>query len=681
MLHEEFSQIEELRQFKALTHYQTQQLAKLKHESQKVRDASCSLNQHFKVHLTPDDADKSQHQSHQEQLAKRPRLAEHYVSKLNPENDKNHEDHTEEVKKSRPNSLVQTHAVLPTFPVVQSQNQDPKLVLSPSIVIKNPPQMEDDTLEGSADNTQGDQVPLNIHASSVPKPKKIKRKLPFSKWIHWPSHCGCRDCDNHKYVITSLEEDILLIGEETLHEEFSQIEELRQYKALANYQTEQLAKLKHELQKVRDASCSLNQRFKVHLTSDGSDKSQHQSHQEQLAKGPRLAEHYVSKLSPENDKNHEDHTEEEVEKVEKSAASRLSQELPEKKNRKPQKTPWMKFTGFLQFRMICLIATSLIPVPHPHCFTVNVDSDSTLLPYGFLHPQSRPSSLAQTHAVLPTFPVVQSQNQDPKLVLSPSIVIKNPPQMEDDTLEGPANNTQGDQVPLNIHASSVPKPKKIKRKLPFGKHLADWEETLHEEFSQIEELRQYKPLAHYQTEQLAKLKHELQKVRDASCSLSQRFKVQFTFDDPDKSQRQNLQEQLGKGLRLAEYYVSKLSPGNDNDDEDHTEKEVKKVEKSAPLRLSQELLEAKEQKAPEDSLDEIYWTLSIQGDLSDCHQPYSSASFSLENQLTCPALDIAYSIQATCPQGTWNGNLSYHLSDVHVSKTQLEPSTLAPSCL
>ncbi|XP_078188815.1 NBPF family member NBPF4-like [Callithrix jacchus] len=57
--------------------------------------------------------------------------------------------------------------------------------------MKNLPQMEDDPLEGSS-NTQWHQVPGNIDASSVPKPKSIKRKLPFSKWIHWPFRSGYR---------------------------------------------------------------------------------------------------------------------------------------------------------------------------------------------------------------------------------------------------------------------------------------------------------------------------------------------------------------------------------------------------------------------------------------------------------------------------------------------------------
>ncbi|KAK2106991.1 hypothetical protein P7K49_016505 [Saguinus oedipus] len=450
--------------------------------------------------------------------------------------------------------------------------------------MKNPRQMEDDPLEGSS-NTQWHQVTGNIHGSSASKPKKTKIEVQFSKWICWPSRSGCRDCDNHKYVIKSLEKDILLIGEETIYEEFRQIEELRQYKALAHYQTEQLAKLKYELQKVRDASCSLNHHSKAHLTPDDPDKSQRHSLREQLAKGPRLAEHYVSMLSPENDKDDEHHTEEEVEKVEKPAALRLSQELLEAKEQKAPEDPldeiywtpsvqgklsdchqpYSSALSSLKNQLTCpaldvaceyssLKATELHGPPRQplrisgssspsrgtystsrlslgkalginastqatcpqgtwsgdlshslsevqasqtqlepstlvpsclrieldevfHCgsgsasqglssttcsFTVNVDSDSPLLHYGFLHTQSGSNSLAQTPAVFPTFSGVQNRNQDPELVLASSIQIKNPLQME-----GSADNTQGDQVPGNIHASTDLK-LKIKRKLPFS---------------------------------------------------------------------------------------------------------------------------------------------------------------------------------------------------------------------
>uniref|UniRef100_H2N657 NBPF member 7, pseudo n=1 Tax=Pongo abelii TaxID=9601 RepID=H2N657_PONAB len=58
----------------------------------------------------------------------------------------------------------------------------PELGLESSLAMKNPPQLEGDALEGSADNTHGHQVIGHIHASSVLKPKMIKRKLLFSKW-------------------------------------------------------------------------------------------------------------------------------------------------------------------------------------------------------------------------------------------------------------------------------------------------------------------------------------------------------------------------------------------------------------------------------------------------------------------------------------------------------------------
>ncbi|XP_025232004.1 putative neuroblastoma breakpoint family member 7 [Theropithecus gelada] len=57
-----------------------------------------------------------------------------------------------------------------------------ELGLEPSFGMKNPPQLEGEALEGSADNTHGHQVIGHIHAASVLKPKMIKRKLLFSKW-------------------------------------------------------------------------------------------------------------------------------------------------------------------------------------------------------------------------------------------------------------------------------------------------------------------------------------------------------------------------------------------------------------------------------------------------------------------------------------------------------------------
>ncbi|XP_074258024.1 NBPF family member NBPF4-like [Saimiri boliviensis] len=370
------------------------------------------------------------------------------------------------------------------------------------------------------------------------------------------------------------------------------------------------------------------------------------------------------------------------------------------------------------------------------------------------------------------------------------------------------------------------------------------EEKLAEKLRQAEELRQYKALVHSQAKELTQLREKLWEGRDAFCSLNKHFKALLTPDDPDKSQGQDLREQLAEGCRLVERLVNKLSPENDEDeDEDTTDEETENIQESpaprevqkteekeapqdsleecaatcsnshgtsdsnqphrsakvtfkgdkvdsvlvvdsecsqdegeetpnilpgnqydheeeegkvpVPLRngqsvepgeltkfrdfltspdvclfgiitmftishrdpsisfllsslsaqctehlplcllletgkdgyvflrglLSRELPEVKEQEVPEDSLDEIYLTPSVHRDLSDCHQPYNSTLSSLDDLLACSALDVDYPTQEACPQGTCSGDLSYCLSEVQASQTQLEPNTLMTNCL
>uniref|UniRef100_A0A2K6CUJ7 Olduvai domain-containing protein n=1 Tax=Macaca nemestrina TaxID=9545 RepID=A0A2K6CUJ7_MACNE len=116
---------------------------------------------------------------------------------------------------------------------------------------------------------------------------------------------------------------------------------------------------------------------------------------------------------------------------------------------------------------------------------------------------------------------------------------------------------------------------------------------------------------------------------------------------------------------------------------DKTEKDQEELEDQDPPcpRLSQELPEVKEEEIPQDSVDEVYLTPLVHRDLSDCHQPYSSTLSSLEDQLACTPLGIASPTKVACPQGTWSGDLSHHLSEVQASQAQLEPSTLVPKCL
>nr|XP_011737070.1 neuroblastoma breakpoint family member 6-like [Macaca nemestrina]XP_014986823.1 neuroblastoma breakpoint family member 6-like [Macaca mulatta]XP_015301157.1 neuroblastoma breakpoint family member 6-like [Macaca fascicularis] len=78
---------------------------------------------------------------------------------------------------------------------------------------------------------------------------------------------------------------------------------------------------------------------------------------------------------------------------------------------------------------------------------------------------------------------------------------------------------------------------------------------------------------------------------------------------------------------------------NDVSELKHNKEEVQ--DPSCP-RLSRQFLEVEEWDVSEDSLDEGYLTPSIEHNLSDCHQPYRSILCSLEEQLACSALDVAY---------------------------------------
>ncbi|KAL0603732.1 hypothetical protein AAY473_025729 [Plecturocebus cupreus] len=173
---------------------------------------SHSLDQNTKMLLTPDDSHKSQGPDLREQLADGHQLAEHHVNRLSPdigeeEDEDNRDEKTEEVLESallgkyrardQPlveklvqlwlrlleeeyvyNAMKQGSKMLLTpddphksqGPDLQGQlangcqleghhvnRLSPELVLDPSVGVKNPPQLEDDPLEGSAHNTQGHQ--------------------------------------------------------------------------------------------------------------------------------------------------------------------------------------------------------------------------------------------------------------------------------------------------------------------------------------------------------------------------------------------------------------------------------------------------------------------------------------------------------------------------------------------
>ncbi|XP_054958123.2 neuroblastoma breakpoint family member 15-like [Pan paniscus] len=154
------------------------------------------------------------------------------------------------------------------------------------------------------------------------------------------------------------------------------------------------------------------------------------------------------------------------------------------------------------------------------------------------------------------------------------------------------------------------------------------EEKLAEQLKQAEELRQYKVLVHSQERELTQLKEKLQEGRDAACSLNEHLQALLTPDEPDKSQGQDLQEQLAEECRLAQQLVQKLSPENDEDeDEDVQVEEAEKVQKSSPPR---EMWKAEEKEVPEDSLEECAMTCSNSHGPYDSNQPHGKTKFTFE---------------------------------------------------
>ncbi|XP_064228211.1 neuroblastoma breakpoint family member 11-like, partial [Aotus nancymaae] len=150
------------------------------------------------------------------------------------------------------------------------------------------------------------------------------------------------------------------------------------------------------------------------------------------------------------------------------------------------------------------------------------------------------------------------------------------------------------------------------------------EEKLAEKLGQAEELRQYKALVRCQAKELTQLQEE----REASRSLNQHLKALVTRDDPDKSQGQELQEQLAEGHRLAEHLMDHLSPESDEDeDEDITDEEVEKVQGSPEPR---EVQKAEEKEVPQDSLEECVVPCSNSYSRSDSNQPHRSPEVTFE---------------------------------------------------
>uniref|UniRef100_A0A7N9CWE7 Olduvai domain-containing protein n=2 Tax=Macaca fascicularis TaxID=9541 RepID=A0A7N9CWE7_MACFA len=166
-------------------------------------------------------------------------------------------------------------------------------------------------------------------------------------------------------------------------------------------------------------------------------------------------------------------------------------------------------------------------------------------------------------------------------------------------------------------------------------------EKLAEQLKQTEELRQYKVLVHSQAQELTQLREKLREGRDASRSLTQHLQALLTPDEPDKSQRQDLREQLAEGCRLAQHLVQKLSPENgQGEDADVQVEEAEKVQDSCVPR---EVQKAEEREVPEDSLEECAVTCSNSHGPYDSNQPHRNTKITfVEDEVDSTLIDSSF---------------------------------------
>nr|XP_028686823.1 neuroblastoma breakpoint family member 6 isoform X2 [Macaca mulatta] len=702
-LAEKLRQAEELGQYKALVHSQARELTQLREKLQEGRDASRSLNQHFKALLAPDDLEKSQGQDLREQLAKGRRLAEHLVHKLSPENDEDEDEDEKdaevekvqespaprEVQKAEGKEVPQNS--LEECAVTCSNSHNPSNSNQPhrstkitfeknkvdSALVVESERFHDEEEEAltilpvpgstssatnvsmvvSADPLSGERAEMNILeinkelrsqlAESNQQFRDLKEKFLITQATAYSlaNQLKKYKCEEYKDIIDSVLRDELQFVEK-LAEKLRQAEELGQYKALVHSQARELTQLREKLQEGRDASRSLNQHFKALLTPDDLDKFQGQDLREQLAEGRRLAEHLLHKLSPETDEDEdEDEKDAEVEKVQESPAPREVQMAEGKEV--PQDS-----------LEECAVT----------CSNSHDPSDS--------NQPHRSTKITSEEDKVDSALVVENEPSHDEEKEALNILPENQNDHEEEQGKAPVPPRHCDMSNSYLHhevtflaldEEKVCSVQDVARDYSKSK----WDETplgFLEKQNNLEEVKGKGTVdPRLSRGPLRGDKREVpQESLDGCC-----FTPSILPDLPHSYRPYGSTSYCFEEMQVSLALVDKI------------EKDQEELEDQDPPcpRLSQELPEVKEQEIPEDSVDEVYLTPSVHRDLSDCHQPYSSTLSSLEDQLACSALDIASPTKMACPQGTWSADLSHHLSEVQVAHAQLEPSTLVPSCL
>nr|XP_037853315.1 neuroblastoma breakpoint family member 4 [Chlorocebus sabaeus] len=447
-----------------------------------------------------------------------------------------------------------------------------------------------------------------------------------------------------KDLIKSMLRDELQFKAEKLAEQLKQAEELRQYKVLVHSQARELARLREKLREGREASRSLTQHLQALPTLDEPDKSQ--DLREQLAKGCRLAQHLVQKLSPEDDEDEDENDKaEEVDKVQEPPAPREAQKAEEKE------VPEDSLEE-------CVISCSNSHGPsnsnpsHRNTkitfeedkvtSTLIVDGESSQ--DGWQHalnilPENR-NDHKEEEGKAPVPPSHHDMSQSYQPCEGTFLALDEQKVYSAQDVASEHSNSKGEETPLGFPEKQL------------GLEEVKRQETIAPRLSR---------------EPLRVDKHEVPRELLDGCYLIASVLPDLTYSC--QPYRRTLYSFEEKQVSLA--LVDKI-----NRDQEEL------ADQDPPCRrLRQKLLEVEEQEVPENSLDEVYLTPSVPHDLCDCHQAYSGTLYSLEDQFTCSALDIACPTQAACPHGPWSGDIGHHLSEMQASQAQPEPRTLVPNSL
>ncbi|XP_070955769.1 NBPF family member NBPF1-like isoform X3 [Macaca nemestrina] len=708
-LAEQLGQAEELRQYKVLVQSQERELSQLREKFREGRNASHALNQHLQTLLTPDEPANSQGRDLREQLAEGCRLAQHLVRKLTTEND---EDNDEDVKveeaekvqescaprevrkaeeKEVPEDSVEECAVTCSNIYGPSESNQPH---KNSKITFEEDQVDSTLLIDRGSSPDGWQDALNL----VPVPGSTSSAANISMVASagpWPSEKSemntpeineklCPQLGEkkeqfrntrEKFLVTqvayflanqqnsynyeeckdllkSMLRDELQLKEEKLAEQLGQAEELRQYKVLVQSQERELSQLREKFREGRNASRALNQHLQALLTPDEPPNSQRRDLREQLAEGCRLAQHLVQKLTTENDEGEdEDVKVDDTEEVRKAEEKEIPEDSVEEcaitcsnsygpsESNQPHKNCKVTFEED-QMDLTLLIdhesspdvwqdALNLVPGPGSTSSTTNV---SMVVSAG---PWSSEKSEMNTLEISEKLHPQRAENKRQFINTKEKYLVT---QVAYFLAKG--QNSYNYEECKDLLKSMLRDELQLK------------EEKLAEQLGQAEELRQYKVLVQSQERELSQLREKFREGRDASRALNQHLQALLTPDEPPNSQGRDLREQLAEGCRLAQHLVRKLTPENDEDnDEDVKVEKAEKVQESCAPR---EVRKAEEKEIPEDSVEECAITCSNSYGPSESNQPHKNCKVTFEED----QMDLTLLIDHESSPDVWQDALN-----------------------